>query len=77
MDFEKDRKEWAKKLAKDRALLAKYRSIYCMTEAEGQEYISHVESMKNFMEMMKETKANQKDPAYKKARKVHGFAQIV
>lgn len=70
MDFDKDSKERKERQRKDRELLKKYRAKYCMTEKEGQEYIGQIESMKQFTKMMKELEAKQKDPAYKKARKI-------
>ncbi len=70
MDFEKDRKEWEERQRKDQELLEKYRHKFCFTEKEGQEYVYHVESMNNFVNLMKETATKQKDPAYIKARKI-------
>jgi len=70
MDFEKDKKEWEEEQRKDRELLEKYRARYCMTDQEGQEYVHHVESMKQFTALMKEIETKQKDPAYRKARKI-------
>ncbi len=64
-DFEKNRKEWEEKQRQDRELLRKYRFKFCMTDKEGQEYISHVENMKQLATLMKETEEKQKDPAYK------------
>jgi len=69
IDFEKDRREREKEEKKDYSLLQKYRSVYCMTEAQGQEYVSSVENMKQLIDLMKESKKKQNNPAYRKARK--------
>jgi hypothetical protein len=73
MDFEKDNKEGEEEQRKDGELLEKYRARYCMTDQEGQEYIHHVESMKQFAALMKEIETKHKDPAYQKARKIKKF----
>lgn len=76
MDFGKDRKEWAEEQRQDQELLEKFRSKYCMTDKEGQEYISHVENMKHFVALMKETEEKQKDPAYQQARQVKKISVV-
>ncbi|WKZ26100.1 MAG: hypothetical protein QY322_02195 [bacterium] len=70
IDYEKDRKEWAEKKRKDKELLKKYRWQFCLNEKEGQEYISHIESMKRLREVMEESEKKQKDPTYKKVQKL-------
>ena len=62
IDFEKDRREREKEEKKDHDLLQKYRSVYCMTEGQGQEYVSSVENMKQLIDLMKESKKKQNDP---------------
>lgn len=76
MDFGKNRKEWAEEQRQDQELLEKYRSKYCMTDKEGQEYISHVESMKHFTSLMKEIDEKQKDPAYQQARQIKKISVV-
>ena len=70
MDFEKDRKEWEEEKRKNKELLDKYRVKFCMNDKEGQEYISHVESMKQFVSLMKEIEDKKKDPAYEEVKKI-------
>lgn len=70
MDLDKNRKEREDKEKQDRRLLKKYRSKYCLSDEEGQKYIAEVERMKLLMDMVKEHEEKQKDPAYKKARKL-------
>lgn len=69
-DLKKSQEEREVKEAKDRELLVKYRSEFCLSEKEGADYIVQIEKVKKLAEMMKETEAKQKDPDYKKARSV-------
>lgn len=69
-DFKKSEEERNAKELKDRELLAKYRSEFCLSDKEGADYIIQTEKIKQLSEMMKETIAKQKDPDYQKARSV-------
>ncbi len=69
-DFKKSKEERETKEGKDRELLAKYRSEFCISDKEGADYITQMENMKRLSEMMKESEAKQKDPDYQKARSV-------
>lgn len=69
-NFEKSQKERESEEAKDRELLVKYRSEFCLSDKEGADYITQMENMKRLSEMMKESEAKQKDPDYQKARSV-------
>lgn len=78
MDLEKDSREWAEKQKQDQVLLEKYRSLYCLTDKEGQDYIYSIENMKRMNALIKETEAKQKDPAYQKAKNLKkiGVAEL-
>jgi len=67
-EFKKSQEEREVKEIKDRDLLAKYRSEFCLSEKKGTDYIVQTEKIIRLAEMMKETETKQKDPDYQKAR---------
>lgn len=69
-DFEKKDNEWEKEKKEDELLLKKYRSKFCLSEKEGQEYVTSVEHLKIVTQMIDEQNRKQKDPAYQKAKKI-------
>ena len=75
-DFEEWRKERDKERKNDEELLKEYRSKYCLTDKEGQEYIQSRTSINNFHQMVGEQKRKDADPAYSKARNLKKLSVI-
>jgi hypothetical protein len=75
-DFGKQSKEWEKKQAEDRLLLEKYRSQFCLSEKEGQEYVVSKENIKQMAKMVDEFNQKQADPAYQKAKKLKKLSVV-
>jgi len=75
-DFEKRNKEWEKEKVKDKALLEKYRSKFCFSDKEGQEYIRGVENLKIAMNMIDEQNRKQADPAYQKVKTLNRLGVV-
>ena len=67
-DFKKSHKEFEEKERKDKELLEKYRSEFCLSDKEGQEYIINVEQTRRIVDRWKEEERKQKSPVYQKAR---------
>jgi transposase-like protein len=65
--WKKDRQEREKK---DKELLSKYRSYFCLGKKEGEEYIIRMNQIKNMSEMMEKHQRQATDPAYQKAKKL-------
>jgi ribosomal protein S27E len=65
--WEKDRQEREKK---DKELLSKYRSYFCLGKKEGEEYIIRMNQIKSMSEMMEKHHKQATDPAYQKAKKL-------
>ena len=57
-------------------LLEKYRSIYCLSDEEGQKYIQDMENLKRLTEMIKDSEEKKKDPHYQKAIKVKKLTSV-
>lgn len=70
IDFDKDEKERSQKRKKDKELLEKYRSKYCFTKKEGEEYLNAIERIRQLNEMMGEFERKQSDPAYQRVKKI-------
>jgi len=70
MDLDKNREQRRRKKEADKKLLKKYKEKYCLSDKEGQEYIAEVERIKILIDMVKEHEQKEKDPVYKKARKL-------
>ncbi len=70
MNLDKNQEERKQKEKLDRELLRKFRSKYCLSDKEGQEYIAETERFKILMDIVKEQEKKQKDPAYKKAKQL-------
>jgi len=65
-DHKKDKEKRRKKEIKDKKLLEKYRSKYCLSEKEGQDYVIDTNRMMEFVKDMKHKEKNKTH--YKKAR---------
>ncbi len=63
-DFEKDQAEWEKEKQKDKELLEKYRSEFCLTDKKGEEYIEFMESAKYASEIYEEEKRKHDNSTY-------------
>lgn len=70
IDFAKEDKEWAQRKKQDEELLIKYRSTYCFSDQEGQEYIASKVRMKLLQDSINEEERKKKDPTYQKALKL-------
>jgi len=70
MDLDKNRRKREEKEKQDKQLLRKFRSQYCLSDKEGQEYVGEVERLKALMSLMKEQEEKQADPRYHKAKKL-------
>jgi hypothetical protein len=69
-DFKKNEIEREKRKLKEKSLLKKYRSEFCLSEKEGGDYILRMENLERLSKMMKESEAKNKDLEYQKARSV-------
>ena len=69
-DFEKDKAARIEREAKDRKLLKKHRSEFCLSAAEGQEYIETISRMELIAEYIEKANKNRTDPNYKKVSKL-------
>lgn len=69
-DFDKEQAEREKKHQKDQEFLKKYRTEFCLSEEEGQEYIVSYERLKQFTEYLDRTEKKRADPDYQKALKL-------
>ena len=67
-DREDDEREDGKE--KDKELLKKYRSEFCLSEKEGGEYIVSLSTVKELSEYVKETERKRVDPDYQKAKEL-------
>lgn len=69
-DYGKTEDKWEKEKMEDKKLLEKYRSTYCLTETEGQEYIESTTQLKAAVKWFAEKEKKEQDPAYHKAIKL-------
>ncbi len=73
-DFEKKHKEWKaereKEEQKDKALLEKYRNLFCFTEAQGQAALNEREAMQVALAIQKEEREKYNSEAYTEASKL-------
>ena len=75
-DFEKSHKEFEDNQKKDMKLLEKYRSEFCLSEKEGNRYISYTTQLKTMMDLIEESETKQKDPAYQKAKNLKKLSVV-
>ena len=69
-DSKKTKDERLKKEQEDRRLLKKYRSEFCLTEAQGLEYRENQDRLKAMSELLDEAQKRETDPSYKKVSKL-------
>lgn len=76
LDFAKDDKEQKQKEQQEQKLLKKYRSEFCMSQEEGQKYISHMIAVEQLRKMDEERKTKAADPRYQKVRKLEKLTVV-
>ena len=69
-DLDKSHAEFEERKNKDKELLVKYRSEFCLSDEEGQKYVNYTTQLKTLMESIKLNEQKQADPAYQKAKKL-------
>ncbi|MFC1780325.1 hypothetical protein ACFLY9_01380 [Patescibacteria group bacterium] len=69
-DLAKKDDKWEKEQKTDRRLLARYRSDYCLSDEDGNEYITSVDQIKRFLDQRSEEQKKEADPIYQKVKKV-------
>ena len=65
-DWDKNEAERQKKSAQEKELLKRYRSRFCMSEKEGQDYIECSNRLKMLTEFLQKTEQKRTDPDYQK-----------
>lgn len=60
----------------DKKLLEKYRSTYCLSEKEGQEYIQAIHNLNALTTMINEQKQKEENPAYHQAKKLKKLSVV-
>ena len=75
-DFEKDKAARLEREAKDRELLRKHRTEFCMSDAEGQEYVECMERMESLAQYMRELEQKRADPDYERASKLNKLSVV-
>lgn len=66
-DFAKSDAEWKAKQQKDKVLLEKYRSEFCLTDKDGQEYIELMEAMEVASVVREEETQKYDSPVYQRS----------
>jgi hypothetical protein len=69
-DYTKTDDKWEKEQMEDKKLLEKFRSVYCFSENEGQEYIEAVNHLNMATKMFAEKEKKEQNPAYRKAKQL-------
>lgn len=69
-DFGKSHREFEDKQEKDRILLEKYRSEFCLTDENGPGYIQQMDDLKRFVDEAKERERKEDTPEYKKTKQL-------
>jgi hypothetical protein len=67
-NFEEWKKQQDKERKEDDELLRKFRTKYCLSEKEGQEYVSQKVLMDHINKTMEESKRKEADPAYQQVK---------
>lgn len=75
-DFKKSHTEFEESQKKDKELLIKYRSEFCLSDDEGQKYVSYTTQLKSLMESIKISEQKQADPVYQKAKKLNKLSVV-
>lgn len=76
LDLEADTNKYAQKQKDDQELLNKYRSMYCLSEEEGQQYIKDTIQIKSSIKFFSEQEEKQSDPAYQQAQKLKKLSVV-
>ena len=76
IDFNADDDMLKKKQEKDKRLLRKYRSEYCLSEEEGNEYILSTDRIKEFVEEVKKDQKQSADPIYQRMKKINKLSVV-
>ena len=69
-DFDKSHREFEAKQEKDRQLLEKHRSEFCLNDENGPEYLRQLDDLIRFGRELKEQEKKEATPAYKKAKQL-------
>lgn len=75
-DFEEWKKQRDIERKNDEELLNKFRTKYCLSEAEGQEYVSQKILMEHLNKTIEESKRKEADPAYKKVKQIRKMSVV-
>jgi predicted RNA-binding Zn-ribbon protein involved in translation (DUF1610 family) len=62
--------KWEKEQETDRRLLTRYRSDYCLSDKDGNEYITSTDQIKRFLDQRSEEQKNETDPMYQKVKAI-------
>lgn len=62
--------KWEREQESDRKLLAHYRSDYCLSDKDGNEYIVSVDQIKRFLDQRSEEQKKETDPIYQKVKAI-------
>jgi hypothetical protein len=76
LDLKADSDKYAQKQKDDRDLLEKYRSIYCLNDKEGQQYIRDDIQIKTSIKFLSEKTEKEADPAYQQAQKLKKLSVV-
>jgi len=75
-DFDKEKAARLEKEAEDRELLKKHRSEFCLSAAEGQEYIESISRMELIAQYVQKADQKRTDPDYKKVSKLKKLSVV-
>ena len=75
-DYTKIDEKWEKEQSEDKKLLQKYRSIYCFSEKDGQEYIESTTQLKAAVKWFAGKEKQEQDPAYQKVKKLKKLSVV-
>ena len=75
-DFEKEKAVRLEKEAKNRELLKKHRSEFCLSAAEGQEYIETISRMELIAQYIEKADKKRTNPDYKKVSKLKRLSVV-
>lgn len=75
-DFDKGKAVRLEKEATDLELLKKHRSEFCLSTAEGQEYIESISRLESIVEYIQKADQKRTDPDYKKVSKLKKLSVV-
>ena len=76
IDHNKEDRQREAEKKKDKDMLEKYRTLYCLSEEDGSKYIQEMKNLKRITEMIKDSEEKKKDPHYQKAVKVKKLTSV-